>query len=103
MKDAIPSNAPASDDGSQLFVVGLGASAGGVGALKTFFAKVRPGTGAAYAVILHLSPDHDSHLAEVLQTTAPMPVQQVTSSTPIVRDHVYVVPPNKSLSIDDGT
>jgi len=88
--------------GSKLFVVGLGASAGGIRALKEFFSRVAPQSGAAYAVILHLSPDHDSRLAEVLQTTAPMLVTQVTASTPIVPNHVYVVPPNKSLSIADG-
>ena len=85
------------------FVVGLGASAGGIQALKHFFAHVEPGNGVAYVVILHLSPDHDSHLAEVLQTTAPMPVAQVMASTPIVADHVYVVPPNRSLSITGGS
>ena len=84
------------------FVAGLGASAGGIQALKEFFARVEPGQDAAYVVILHLSPDHDSHLAEVLQSAAPMPVTQVTASTPIAADHVYVVPPNKSLSIVDG-
>ena len=63
---------------SRPFVVGLGASAGGIKALKDYFARVPPQSGAAYAVILHLSPDHDSRLAEVLQTTAPMPVTQVT-------------------------
>ena len=83
-------------------VVGLGASAGGIKALKDFFAHVPPNTGAAYVVILHLSPDHDSRLAEVLQTSAPMPVSQVAASVPIEIDHVYVVPPNKSLTIADG-
>jgi two-component system CheB/CheR fusion protein len=83
-------------------VVGLGASAGGIKALKEFFRHVPPQTGAAYAVILHLSPDHESRLAEVLQTTAQMPVAQVTESTPIAPDRIYVVPPNKSLIINDG-
>jgi two-component system CheB/CheR fusion protein len=83
-------------------VVGLGASAGGIKALKDFFAHVAPTSGAAYVVILHLSPSHDSRLAEVLQTTARMPVSQVTASVPIEADHVYVVPPNKSLTIADG-
>ena len=83
-------------------VVGLGASAGGIKALKEFFGHVGPNTGAAYVVILHLSPDHDSRLAEVLQTSAPMPVAQVAASVPIEIDHVYVVPPNKSLTIADG-
>src|ERR1041385_6377802 len=87
---------------SASFVVGLGASAGGIKALKDFFSRVDGESGAAYAVILHLSPDHDSRLAEVLQTTAPMPVTQVAASTAIVPDHVYVVPPNKSLSIAQG-
>ena len=96
--------APVQDAGSGTpFVVGLGASAGGIHALKHFFANVEPVNGTAYVVILHLSPDHDSHLAEVLHTTARMPVTQVTASTPIVADHVYVVPPNRILSIADGS
>jgi two-component system, chemotaxis family, CheB/CheR fusion protein len=102
MANTVPPEPSPPDSPSRLFVVGLGASAGGIKALKEFFASVPPATGVAYAVILHLSPDHDSRLAEVLQTTAPMPVSQVTTSTPISPDHVYVVPPNKSLSIADG-
>src|SRR5688500_17692195 len=89
---AHPPNAP--------FVVGLGASAGGIEALKTFFTHVPADTGAAYIVILHLSPDHESHLAEVLQTTARMRVVQVQQRVPIEPDHVYVVSPNSFLSID---
>jgi two-component system, chemotaxis family, CheB/CheR fusion protein len=86
-----------------LLVVGIGASAGGIKALKEFFSHVPPHGGVAYVVILHLSPDHDSKLAEVLQTTTPMPVSQVQAATPIEADHVYVVPPNKSLEIADST
>ncbi len=84
-------------------IVGIGASAGGIRALKNFFAHTSPHSGAAYVVILHLSPDHESKLAEILQTTAPMPVAPVTSATVIAPDHVYVVPPNKSLDISGGT
>src|SRR5215831_8738557 len=84
------------------FVVGLGASAGGIAALQSFFAHTQPQDSTAYVVILHLSPDHDSRLAEVLQSTAPMPVTQVTGTTPITANHIYVVPPNKSLGIVDG-
>src|SRR5262252_7535073 len=90
-------------DDRLLLVVGIGASAGGIKALKEFFSRVPPDSGVAYVVILHLSPDHDSKLAEVLQTTAPMPVSQVTAATAIKPDHVYVVSPNKSLEILDGT
>jgi hypothetical protein len=84
---------------SRLPVVGLGASAGGIRALKEFFANVPPQSGIAWVVILHLSPDHDSKLAEVLQTTAPMPVTQVTERVQVEPNHVYVISPNKSLEI----
>lgn len=80
-------------------VVGVGASAGGVDALRTFFANVRPGTGAAYVVILHLSPDYDSHLAEVLGTATALPVTKVTEPVALEPDHVYVIPPNATLAI----
>jgi two-component system CheB/CheR fusion protein len=83
-----------------LCIVGLGASAGGIDALKAFFASVKPDSGAAYVVILHLSPDHDSLLAEVLQRTAPIPVAQVQSRVQVEPNHVYVVPPNKVLTLD---
>ena len=83
-------------------VVGIGASAGGIGALREFFSHVELPSGAAYVVILHLSPDHDSHLAEVLQSASAMPVAQVTSSVAIEADHVYVLSPNKSLTISGG-
>ena len=87
---------------SKMLVVGLGASAGGIKALKEFFSHVPAQSGVGYVVILHLSPDHESKLAEVLQTTAPMPVTQVTATVTIEPDHVYVVPPNKMLNISDG-
>jgi two-component system CheB/CheR fusion protein len=78
-------------------VIGIGASAGGISALRTFFANARPDTGAAYVVILHLSPDHDSRLAEVLQSATTMPVTQVRDRVPLQPDHVYVIPPNGNL------
>ncbi len=87
--------------GDGFMVVGLGASAGGIRALKEFFEHVPEGGGMAYVVILHLSPDHDSRLAEVLQQSTRMPVTQVTESVRIKPDHVYVIPPNRSLSMQD--
>jgi two-component system CheB/CheR fusion protein len=83
-------------------VVGLGASAGGIKAFKEFFAHVPPASGMAYVVILHLSPEHESHLAEVLQDATEMPVKQVCDADKIEPNHVYVIPPNRSLAINDG-
>ncbi|MGH9240009.1 MAG: CheR family methyltransferase [Vicinamibacterales bacterium] len=84
-------------------VVGIGASAGGIKALSQFFAHVPPRTPIAYVVILHLSPDHESKLAEVLQLSASMPVLQVRQTTKLEPAHVYVVPPNQTLEVSDGT
>ena len=87
---------------TDLLVVGLGASAGGIQALRQFFEHVPPDSGMAYVVILHLSPDHDSRLAEVLQHSAAIPVTQVRTRVRVQPDHVYVIPPNQSLSMLDG-
>ena len=87
---------------ADFFVAGIGASAGGVEALKEFFQSVPADSGVAYVVILHLSPDHDSQLAAILQTVAAIPVEQVTERTRIAPNRVYVVPPNQSLSMNDG-
>src|SRR5687767_13873921 len=80
-------------------VVGLGASAGGIKALNTFFTHVPADAPFAYVVILHLSPDYDSRLAEVLQTATALPVNQVTDRIVLAPRHVYVIPPNQTLSV----
>ncbi|HVG17298.1 MAG TPA: chemotaxis protein CheB, partial [Chitinophagaceae bacterium] len=86
----------------KFLITGIGASAGGIQALKEFFQHVPGNSGIAYVVILHLSPDHDSKLAEVLQIVSQIPVQQVKEKTKIERDNIYVVPPNQHLNIQDG-
>jgi two-component system CheB/CheR fusion protein len=83
-------------------VVGLGASAGGISVLKEFFRHVPATTGNAYVVILHLSPEHESLLSQILQTVATIPVAQVTQRVKLEPDHAYVIAPNKSLTVADG-
>lgn len=86
----------------ELIIAGLGASAGGIQAFQEFFQHVPPKSGIAYVVILHLSPDHDSRLAQVLQTATEMPVKQVIEKIKVKPNHVYVVPPNRHLTMQDG-
>jgi two-component system CheB/CheR fusion protein len=81
-------------------IVGLGASAGGIQALREFFQRVPADSQIAYVVILHLSPDHDSQLAHVLQTVAHIPVTQVTEKVGIAPNHIYVVSPNQHLVME---
>lgn len=87
---------------SNVFVVGLGASAGGIGALRDFFAHATDAR-IAYCVVLHLSPDHDSELARVLQHTTRFPVEQVAGALEIRPGHVYVIPPNSRLRLSGDT
>ena len=83
-------------------VVGLGGSAGSIPALQSFFRTMPPDSGMAFVVILHLSPDHESTLAEVLQQSTPMPVVQVRDKEPVKPNCVYVIPPGKALASLDG-
>src|SRR5215475_13013102 len=72
MDDSIPSRGY-----EMLPVVGLGGSAGGIQALRTFFEAMSPESGLAFVVVLHLSAEHESTLAELLQRSTAMPVVQV--------------------------
>ncbi|HLM01272.1 MAG TPA: chemotaxis protein CheB, partial [Pyrinomonadaceae bacterium] len=83
-------------------LVGLGASAGGVKALQEFFATMPPNSGMAFVVILHLSPAHESKLAEIIRTHTQMPVTLVTETHRVEPDNVYVIPPNAQLELVDG-
>lgn len=85
----------------RLFIVGIGASAGGLAALKKFFARVPSDSGLAYVVVVHLSPDHESLLADLLQPHVGIPVEQVTRTVKIEPNRVYVIPPNANLDTVD--
>lgn len=83
-------------------VVGIGASAGGLQALMTFFEHMPNDCGMAFVVIMHLSPRHESNVDKILQNVTRMPVRQVTQPVSIERNHVYVIPPAMDLSMNDG-
>ncbi|RYG70358.1 histidine kinase, partial [bacterium] len=84
---------PPQSDTDLLPVVGLGGSAGSIVALQDFFSQIPANLGMAYVVVLHLSPDHESSLAEILQTRTSMPVVQLSGTLKVKADHVYVIPP----------
>ncbi|RYY62265.1 MAG: histidine kinase, partial [Comamonadaceae bacterium] len=78
-------------------LVALGGSAGAVEALQSFFRSVPPDTGLAYVVAIHLGPEHDSQLAQVLQSCTTMPVRRLDGRVEVERDRVYVLPPGKQV------
>jgi two-component system CheB/CheR fusion protein len=83
-------------------VVGIGASAGGLKALKSFFKAVSETSGMAYIVLVHMSPDQPSMLDSLLQKETPVPVLFPRDGQRIEPDHVYIVPPDKQISINKG-
>jgi two-component system CheB/CheR fusion protein len=83
-------------------VVGIGASAGGLEALKTFFAAMPPRTGLVFVVVVHLDPTHESLMPELLSRITGLTVEQARDRQPLETDHVYVIPPNRTLTIDQG-
>ncbi|ASY58855.1 Chemotaxis protein methyltransferase CheR [Sinorhizobium sp. CCBAU 05631] len=84
-------------------IVGIGASAGGVQALQTFFEHMSTDTGAAFVVIIHLDPRSRSELASILASRTQMPVTQIEDQAELESNHVYVIPPNRRLKIADGS
>jgi len=87
---------------SDLPIVGIGASAGGVEALDAFFRAVPADNGMAFVVVTHLAPDHESMLAEIIGRAAQMPVVNARDGETVEAQHVYVLPANAILTIRDG-
>jgi two-component system CheB/CheR fusion protein len=83
-------------------IVGIGASAGGLEALELFLRHVPAGSGMAFVIVQHLDPTHKGIMVELLQRTTPMPVVQVKDRQKVAPDRVYVIPPNKDMSILHG-
>ncbi len=84
-------------------LVGLGGSAGSIPALQEFFHHMRPAPGMAFVVVLHLSPEHESLLPELLQRATPMKVQEAQDGMRVELNQVYVIPPGKFLTSIDGS
>jgi two-component system CheB/CheR fusion protein len=83
-------------------IVGIGASAGGLEAMEQFFVNVLENSGIAYVVVQHLDPTHKGMLPELLQRVSKMKVFQIKNRMVVKPNCVYVIPPNKTLSISKG-
>jgi two-component system CheB/CheR fusion protein len=90
---------PDNPTGTALPVVGIGASAGGLEALETFFANLSPNTGFAFIVVSHQQPGHISLLPDLLNNFTDMPVLTAQDGMFLKRDHVFVCPPGKNLAL----
>src|SRR5262249_45743595 len=77
-------------------------SAGSIPALAEFFKSMPADSGMIFVVVLHLSPKHESTLAELLSRSTAMPVVQAADGQHVEADHVYVIPPGKYMATVNG-
>jgi two-component system, chemotaxis family, CheB/CheR fusion protein len=84
------------------YVVGVGASAGGLEALQRLFARMRRTGAFSFVVVQHLSPDFKSVMAELLAQHTELAVQVVTSGMPIETDTVYLLPAGNEMTVSQG-
>ena len=100
--DAPASSTPGEGGETKPFpTVAIGTSAGGVYALQAFFESLPDDVDAAFVVIVHLDPAHQSELPNILAARTRMPVTQVNGPVRLEPRHVYVIPPNRQLLVTD--
>ena len=83
-------------------IVGIGASAGGVEAMKRFLSATAPDTGLGFVLVMHLQAGHKSHLAQVLQSASPIQVVEAADGDAVRRDTLHVIPPDVTLTVEAG-
>lgn len=84
------------------YVVGIGASAGGLEALTALVSKLRGGQGMSYVVVQHLSPSYKSMLPQLLARETPLPVIEAVDGQPPLPDTIYITPPNRNVVLRNG-
>jgi two-component system CheB/CheR fusion protein len=97
-----PKDAPQRQENLLFPIVGIGASAGGLEALERFLGHVPENSGMAFVIVQHLDPTHKGILPELLQRATGMEVFQVRDQMRVKPNRVYVIPPNKDMSILHG-
>ena len=83
-------------------VVGVGASAGGLGAFQNLLSALPEGHGLALILVQHLDPDHESLLSELLSKKTSTPITSATDGMPVEPGNIYLIPPGKFLTIEGG-
>jgi two-component system, chemotaxis family, CheB/CheR fusion protein len=81
-------------------IIGIGASAGGLAAFESFFSNF-PAThpDCAFVLVQHLSPEHNSLLAEIIGRYTTMPVCEVKDGIAVEPNSVYIIPPNHNMAL----
>src|SRR5947207_391140 len=93
----------AKSNGDFFPIVGVGASAGGLEAFTRLIKHLSTDTGMAFVLVQHLDPEHESKLPQLLGRVTKLPVLEVVNNTRVKPNHIYVMPPNKSMTIERRT
>ena len=105
MKDDKTNKSPEDEkarDSERLCIIGVGASAGGLEAIREMLTEAKPDSNLSYVVIQHLDPNHESLLAELLGRHTSLTVTQASGGEKVEAGNVYIIPPGFGLSITDG-
>src|ERR1700739_3996441 len=94
--------AEASPQVAQFPIVGVGASAGGLEAFSELVSALPENCRVAVVFIQHLDPTHESMLSQILSRNTQILVSEATDQTTVEPNHIYVIPANADLSIQDG-
>lgn len=89
-------------DDSDSYIIGIGASAGGLDVIKSFFDNVPAGCPHSFVLIQHLSPDHKSLMADLLQRNTQLPIHEAEDGIEVERGVIYLIPPKKNLELREG-
>ena len=96
-------DSPLSQRKNDLLIAAVGASAGGIEAFTELVSNLPTDTGMAFVLVQHLDPEHHSMLTELLSKKTAMRVEEVTNGMTVEPNHVYVIPPNATMSISNHT
>ena len=99
----VDSESPARNSSGKFLIAAIGASAGGIEASSELIGRLPINTGMAFVLIQHLDPTHRSMISELLSKKTKMPVCEVQDKMKVEPDHVYVIPPDATMSISDHT
>jgi two-component system, chemotaxis family, CheB/CheR fusion protein len=83
-------------------IIGIGASAGGLEALREMLSVAQTPTGMAFVVVQHLDPTHESMMAQLLDRQTSLDVLQSEGGEELVSDRVYIIPPGRGLAVCEG-
>jgi len=87
---------------NDLFVIGIGASAGGLNALKNFFNHIPSNFNHCFIIVQHLSPDYKSKMVQLLAKNTKIPIREAKNFDVPEPNQIYIIPSNKDVTIEDG-